>query len=128
MAFLLLGQVNRKMKKSLRNKLQSETGESIAEVLVALLISAIALMMLAGMITSSTNTVTRSRTAMNTYIEEGNRIVERSGTYAGGTVSLQINNKTIKLTDSSESSIDIEIYKNNSNISGGEVMAWTRTN
>ena len=65
---------------------------------------------------------------MNTYIEEGNRIVERSGTYVGGTVSLQINNKTIKLTDSSESSIDIEIYKNNSNISGGEVMAWTRTN
>ena len=48
-------------------KLKSSAGESIAEVLIALLISALALMMLAGMINAASNTVTTSREILEDY-------------------------------------------------------------
>lgn len=51
------------MKRALR-KLRGRTGESIGETLVALLISALALVMLAGAIASATGIVTRSNEAI----------------------------------------------------------------
>ena len=50
-------------------KLRSQAGESIGETLVALLISALALLMLAGAISSAANMVRRSKTAMTAYYE-----------------------------------------------------------
>ncbi len=55
------------MKKKIAAKLRGRLGESIAETLIALLISALALMMLAGAVSAAANVITRSRTAMNTY-------------------------------------------------------------
>lgn len=54
------------MKKMLK-KLRSTAGESIGETLVALLISALALVMLAGAVSSASNIITRSNDAMNDY-------------------------------------------------------------
>lgn len=51
----------------LRKRIKSENGESIAEVLVALLIAAIALMMLASMISSTVSMVNKSKTKMDEY-------------------------------------------------------------
>ncbi len=51
------------MKKMFR-KLRSRSGESIGETLVALLISALALVMLAAAITSATGIINRSNTAI----------------------------------------------------------------
>ena len=48
-------------------KLRSTAGESIGETLVALLISALALVMLAGAVSSASNIITRSNDAMNDY-------------------------------------------------------------
>jgi len=55
------------MMKKLRGKLRGRRGESIAETLVALLISSLALLMLAGAITSANRVVSRSRVAMENY-------------------------------------------------------------
>lgn len=55
------------MKRRLLDKVRSQAGESIAEVLVALLISSIALVMLASMISSTTNMVNNSKTTMEKY-------------------------------------------------------------
>ncbi len=55
-------------------KLGSEKGDSIAEVLVALLISAIALVMLASMITSSTKLITGSKETVKNYYTAANSI------------------------------------------------------
>ncbi|MBR6220466.1 MAG: hypothetical protein IKQ80_07880 [Clostridia bacterium] len=53
--------------KKLMSKLRSAAGETIGETLVALLISALALTMLAGAIGAANNIVTRSNKAMNDY-------------------------------------------------------------
>lgn len=51
----------------IREKLKNQAGETIAEVLVSLLISTVALMMLAVMITSAQNSVEKSREALEKY-------------------------------------------------------------
>ena len=53
--------------KMLRAKLKSRAGESLAEVLIALLVSALALVMLASMIAHAFNMITTSRDKMNAY-------------------------------------------------------------
>ena len=72
----------------MRAKLRSRAGESIAETLIALLISALALMMLAGAVSSAANVVTRSRTAMSDYYEKDAAMVERSATAFSDTVRI----------------------------------------
>ena len=55
------------MRKSAIYKIRSIRGESIGETLVALLITALALMMLAGAIGSAAKIVTRNKAAMEEY-------------------------------------------------------------
>jgi len=55
------------MRKRIRSKIKSCAGESIGETLIALLISALALMMLAGAVSSAAKIVTRNKTAMEEY-------------------------------------------------------------
>ena len=116
------------MKNTLKKKLLNQAGESISEVLIALLISAVALMMLAGMITSTTNIITRSRNAVLEYIVAGNKLVDHSGTSEEGTVSFHIGGSStaIKLTDTTNTEVSINIYRNDSGISGGKVISWEK--
>ena len=55
------------MRKRIQSKIRSHAGESIGETLIALLISALALMMLAGAISSAARIVTRNKAAMEEY-------------------------------------------------------------
>lgn len=55
------------MKKSILLKIRSNAGESIGETLVALLISALALLMLAGAISSAAGIVTRNKASIEAY-------------------------------------------------------------
>ena len=50
-------------------KIRSQSGESIGETLVALLISSLALVMLAGAVSSASNIITRSNQVMSDYYE-----------------------------------------------------------
>lgn len=69
---------NKRLKRMIRGKLRSRAGESIAETLVALLISALALVMLAGVISASTRIVTSSREKLNKYYSVNEGIVKGS--------------------------------------------------
>lgn len=60
-----------------QGKTKNHSGETIAETLVALLISSIALMMLASMINSTVNLVTKSEAKMGGYYTQ-NAILENS--------------------------------------------------
>lgn len=51
----------------LKRKLNSHAGETISETLIALLISALALVMLAGAITSAMHMITKSRDKVQDY-------------------------------------------------------------
>ena len=55
------------MNKRTMKKLRSCAGESIGETLIALLIAALALLMLAGAVSSASRIVTRNKAAMEDY-------------------------------------------------------------
>ncbi len=57
----------KKLKSSLSKKLKGNAGESLAEVLIALLIAALALTMLASVITTAAKTITQSKKQMDAY-------------------------------------------------------------
>lgn len=81
-------------------KLCSQSGESIGETLVALLISALALVMLAGAIGSAANVITRSNNKMTNYYQKDNKIVEQS-TGKTGYINITMtekNDKTLQQT------------------------------
>ena len=63
----------REIRKAQR-KIRQQSGETIAETLVALLISSIALMMLASMISATVNLVTKSETKMGEYYTENAKL------------------------------------------------------
>ena len=90
------------MKKKVLKKLKSRGGETIAEVLVALLISALGLTMLAGVISASGRIVLGSMDKMGKYVSSENQIVSYT---AGDPVSSSEGTATLSLkkTDGSES-------------------------
>lgn len=77
--------------KPVNNKLRSRAGESISETLVALLISALALVMLAGAIGASSRIVTRSRTQLKKYYN-GNEVLVTTPTQ--GEIDAEYRNKS----------------------------------
>ena len=64
----------KRITKLLRGKLRSRRGDSIAEVLIALLISSVALVMLASMISTSVRMITASRKALEDYYAKSNEL------------------------------------------------------
>ena len=113
-----------------KKKLSSQAGESIGETLVALLISALALVMLAGAVSSGMRIVTNSKEKMNVYYQVNNAVAERKQTAPTidgmktigfkGTLSVSITNllpigKTLPQID----------YWKNEELSGIQVIAYT---
>lgn len=99
-------------------KLKSQVGETLAEVLIAMLISTIGLLMLAVMISSASNSITKSRNLLETYYSS------EAGT--SGTVTV-----TVSLKESAEGSVIAPFtYKNipsNSKTLGGKtVLSYTQ--
>ena len=94
-------------KKTNQRKLSSQRGETIAEVLVALLVSAMGMMMLAGMVFASGKMITKSRASMSEYIGKENTLSARSGVGTAGTVSFTVNGDETRLTDGSGSDLSV---------------------
>ena len=79
--------------KKIRAKLCNQSGESIGETLVALLISALALVMLAGAIGSAANVITRSNEKMTKYYQTDNEIAKHA-TAKSGPINITMTEKT----------------------------------
>ena len=56
-------------------KLKSRAGETISETLVSLLIASLALVMLAAAMSSATGMITKSRTKLEKYYDENEKLV-----------------------------------------------------
>lgn len=100
-------------------KLSRNNGESIAEVLIAVLISSFALVMLATMLTSTMKLVAKSKTKTENYSKEGNKLVEMDAAdkYADGTVAMYLGDdefapKCSLSDDDDASDIDVEYFLN----------------
>lgn len=75
------------MMKRVAQKLRSRAGESIGETLIALLISSLALLMLAGAISTTTRIVTHSNETMDNYYAADRNLANRS---SGETMSVTL--------------------------------------
>lgn len=81
----------------IRRKLKSRRGESLAEVLVAVLVAAIAITMFVGMVSAAIRVTKKNRDALDSYYKRNNLLVQYSdggGAVAGvtserGTVTLE---------------------------------------
>ena len=81
--------MNAELKRTVRNKVRNNDGESLSETLVALLIAALALAMLAGAITAASHMVTESRDKLGSYYS-AKESVEKRETPDGGSQNAQI--------------------------------------
>ena len=81
-------------------RLKSRAGETITEVLIATLVSALGMALLAGMITASLSIMNRSRETALEYFESENALETRSDDSGHeGTVTLTGASGGVKLTD-----------------------------
>ena len=102
------------MIKKIKKRLESRSGESIAEVLVAMMVSAVALVLLAYMIMSSTGMVEKSSKTMREYVNAENGVAIQGGTPDRVShVSLSDNGSAVKLTDETDASVTVDCYKIN---------------
>ena len=102
-------------------KIKSQAGETIAEVLVALLISSVALVMLAGMIASTTNLVTRSKSKMEAYYAANEKLEKQNETEVPKlTIQILSTDNTVKVEV-----INIPGFKNE--VLGKPVYAYGKT-
>ncbi len=109
--------------KGVRRRLREQRGESIAEVLLAVLISALALVLLAGMISASADMIEHSRNTMDDYIAAENALAEKSASDAER-VMIETKTKTesvaFRLTDGGNG--DVYCYINDA--LSGNVIAY----
>lgn len=84
----------KKLGQSVLKKLRSKAGESISETLVSLLIASLALVMLAGAVSSATGMITRSREKLEKYYDNNDKLVTVSESSPS-----QITIKAVGLTD-----------------------------
>lgn len=96
------------MLEKLRKKLNSRSGETITETLVALLISALALVMLAAAISSAASVITRSREKLDAYYLENEKVINR---VANGTNDITITLKEMN-DNITQQTIAAKFYKN----------------
>lgn len=109
------------MLKRLRSRLRNNRGESLTEVLVAVLISSIALLMLASMVGTTQDLVRRSKEATQNYVSASNLLVEKGGDdddQEEGDVQFSVilidggNATDVKLTDDSDPTMKVLYYVN----------------
>ena len=77
------------MRKAATKKFRSRAGETIGETLVALLISSLALLMLAGAVSAASRAVQQSKTKIEEYYSADKGMAEQSSTEGTLTVSLK---------------------------------------
>lgn len=86
------------LKGCLLKKLKNSNGESISETLVALLISSLALVMLAGAMTAALRVVTTGREKIDAYYESSESTTSGSGSVTLKDESRVILDQTLNVT------------------------------
>lgn len=110
--------------KKLKQKLKNRSGETIGEVLVALLISALALMMLAGAISSSTGLIKTGKDKMNQYYNANNELFS----YSNSGLTVSIAGKTVSgQTTMGSQTISGVSYGVNSTLGSSPVIAYKKS-
>lgn len=110
--------------KKLRAKLRARQGESLTEVLVAVLIAALSLVILASMVSSSGKMITASGETMDRYVQAENRLVTQTGASVNGSVTLRDSaGQPVRLTDDDGTAVPVQYYIDDE-IGGCQVVSY----
>lgn len=117
----------------LKAKLHSQSGETIAETLIALLISALALVMLAGAIGTAARIVTQSEDKMQAYYQEYNKLASPIDQSTTNVLTIGFKNgaNTVMLVNEKDAVGNIGIgvkYYNNQVFVSKPVVAYAKSN
>jgi len=110
----------------IRLALRNSHGETITEVLVAMVIVGLALLMLAVVIASSSSIVKKDREYMEDYYETGNALATYSGNpkYEGASLTVTWKGTSVKLSpESDDGGISIDVYADEAD----SVVAYKKT-
>lgn len=83
------GSIIKTLREKLIRRLRSNSGESFAETLVSLLISVLALTMLAGAISTASGLITKSRTKIDSYQDNIEAVIAAESVGNTGTVTIE---------------------------------------
>ena len=122
----------KKMLAAVRSKLRSRAGETLGETLVGLLVGALALVMLAGAISTSTRLVLRSKAKIDEYNATIEKVVTQTAVeesddpaadsdYVSGTGKVFLAGDNLNVEG-----VDIAYYQSNI-IKGTPVIAYNRS-
>lgn len=109
------------MKERLKKKLKNNSGETIGEVLVALLISGLALLMLAGAITTSSDLVTRSSRKQEEYYAKNEALLTDTGGTSGRQLTMIL--RGVGISNQKYENIN---YNINDEIGNIPIVAYTK--
>lgn len=115
------------MLKRIAAKLRGRGGETFAETLIALLISSLALVMLAAAISASSRIVTTSRTTLTAYYADENSLAMRAGSASATTITLSIRQTNVSgenAWNNGVSYVGASCYSN-SGLGGNTVYAYS---
>lgn len=108
-------------------KLRARAGETLAETLIAVLIAAVAVLMLAGMLSTSADMVHKSEAAFNDYYTANNALSTQSGTGATGKALLRDeNDNSVYLVGSADA--NVLFYVNNKAPNSTPVISYKYNN
>ena len=105
---------------AVRSKMRGTRGETLTEVLAAIVISGLALLVLATVIAAAADVNQRSRKAMDEYYAANNQVVEGTTGSAEGTVRLS----EIKLNNTGDGSVDV-VYRISTQEDGTVIVSYS---
>lgn len=116
----------KKLIRKLRSRLTGNQGETLAEVLFALLIAALALTMLASVISSASDIIQRSKRTTDAYYNANTLLDEESVTPKAGTLTVTKSGETevIKLKRNT-ASVAVNYYVNDK-LPGRDVISYSK--
>lgn len=102
------------IRKAALRKLRSRAGESISETMVSVLIAALSLVMLAGAVTSASNSIAKSKEKLNAYYDVNEMLVQKSVSNSGNTPTAVKYDAaaTVKMDGSPWASKPVKCYEN----------------
>lgn len=112
------------IKKRIAARLKDKKGETLMELLFAMLISSLGMIILAGMIVASTNIIKRGNEVLKSYVTEENNIVAQDTVSETGSATFNISGTERKLTDYDDSAQVSVSYYVNDKIGGKQVVTY----
>lgn len=116
----------KKYLRSIRKKLRGKAGETISETLISLLIASLALMMLAGAVTSGSAMIAKGRTKLEDYYSKNEKLATISQPAAGDAKTGSLDWKRVSGKELSEKTFSV-VYAENDAFSNKKVISYIKS-